>query len=290
MLRLARHAAALCLALGLTVPAGATDAPAPLRVMTFNVRTTINVDDGREAWPKRRDLFIATIRAAHPDVMGTQELSQMQGDYIVARLPGYAWFGIDRQGGHKDEHMGVFYRRDRLDLVRQGNFWLSETPDVVASNTWHTPFPRMVTWGLFEDKASHRRFYLFDTHLFHRDKDERFRTMGVRVLLAQMAKIIGKSRLPVVLTGDFNTTPKSDSYKLLAQRLADIRTIAPDVQGPEGTDHHFTGVADRRLDWMFGRGFTPSSFATITDNRDGLYPSDHFPIFAVLEWGEPKGK
>ena len=285
MLRLAKCIAALCLALGLTVPALAGDTPAPLRVMTFNVRTTIGVNDGREAWPKRRDLFIATIRGAHPDVMGTQELSQMQGDYVVEKLPGYAWFGIDRKGGHSDEHMGVFYRRDRLDLLKLGNFWLSETPDVPGSNTWHTPFPRMVTWGLFKDKASGKRFYFFNTHFPYRDQDEPIRTKEAQVLIDQIARIDAEG-LPLVLTGDFNTTPSSGAYALVSKALTDIRKAAPKVAGPDETFHNWTGKADRRIDWMFERGFTPLSDVTLTTHRGTLYPSDHFPVLAVLRWGE----
>lgn len=289
MLRPLTLAAATAAAL-LTAPALAAPQPTPLRVMSFNTRTTLNVHDGPEAWPKRRDLFVHTVATANPDLMGTQELTEIEATYIVRRLPQYRWFGIDRRGGHADEHMGVFYRPARLQLMRSGNFWLSTTPSVPGSNSWHMPFPRMCTWGLFEDKASHHRFYLFDTHLFHRDKDEPFRTLGVRVLLGQMAKIVGNSGLPVVLTGDFNTTPDSESYKLLSEDLADARTRTPNVSGPPGTDHGFTGVATQRIDWMFERGFTPLSFATITDHEGGLFPSDHFPIFAVLEWGETKGK
>jgi endonuclease/exonuclease/phosphatase family metal-dependent hydrolase len=285
MTRFFARAAALALALGFASPIVAETAPQPLRVMTFNVRTTIGVNDGPEAWPKRRDLFIATIRAAHPDVMGTQELSQMQGDYVVSKLPGYAWFGIDRQGGHNDEHMGVFYRRDRLDLVRQGNFWLSETPDVVASNTWHTPFPRMVTWGLFEDKATAKRFYLFDTHFPYRDEDEAIRTKEAHVLLDQIGTI-ATDGLPVVLTGDFNTTPGSDAYKLISARMTDIRKAAPKVSGPDETFHNWTGKADKRIDWMFETGFAPLSDTTLTTHRSTLYPSDHFPVLAILGWGD----
>jgi endonuclease/exonuclease/phosphatase family metal-dependent hydrolase len=258
--------------------------------MSFNTRTTLGTHDGPEEWPNRRDLFVHTIAAAHPDVMGTQELTQIQGDYVVRQLPNYSWFGIDRRGGHADEHMGVFYRRDRLRLVRSGNFWLSETPDIVASNSWHTPFPRMATWGLFEEKAGHRRFYLFDTHLFYRAEDEPARTKGVRVLLEQMARIMGDSGLPVVVTGDFNTIPSSDAYKLLAAQLTDVRSAVPQVRGPEKTFHNFTGNPDQRIDWMFEKGFTPLSFATITTHQDSLYPSDHFPIFAVLQWSQHKDR
>jgi endonuclease/exonuclease/phosphatase family metal-dependent hydrolase len=285
MLRLVKRLAALCLVLGLTVPAVAQDAPKPLRAMTFNVRTTIGVNDGKEAWPKRRDLFVATIRAAHPDVMGTQELSQMQGDYVVAKLPGYAWFGIDRKGGHDDEHMGVFYRRDRLDLIKMGNFWLSETPDVVGSNTWNTPFPRMVTWGLFEDKASRKTFYFFNTHFPYRDEDEPIRTKEAQVLLDQIAKI-DSDGTPLVLTGDFNTTPGSGAYKLVSGALTDIRKAVPKAGGPDETFHNWTGTADKRIDWMFERGFTPLSDTTLTTHRGALYPSDHFPVLATLGWGD----
>ncbi|MGN6376478.1 MAG: endonuclease/exonuclease/phosphatase family protein [Sphingomonas sp.] len=283
-----RRLAALSLALVFTAPAVAASPPAPLRVMSFNVRTTINVDDGREAWPKRRELFIATIRAAHPDVMGTQELSQMQGDYIVRRLPGYAWFGIDRQGGHADEHMGVFYRRDRLKLVDMGNFWLSETPDVAGSNSWGTPFPRMSTWGLFEDKASGRRFYLFDTHFPYRDQDEPARTKSAKVLIDQIARIDAQG-LPVVLTGDFNTTPDSESYALVSQAMTDVRKAVSNPGGPDATFQGYSGKATNRIDWIFERGFTPLTDVTSTTHRGTLYPSDHFPVLATLGWGGRAG-
>lgn len=272
--------AALCCAFGLIVPAAAQ---APLRVMTFNVRTTIGVNDGPEAWPKRRGLLVDTIRQARPDVMGTQELSERQGTDIVNRLPDYAWFGLDRRGGHSDEHMGIFYRRSRLTLLSMGNFWLSETPDIVGSNSWHTPYPRMATWGLFADKASHQRFYLFNTHLPYRAEDEPIRTKEAQVLLDQIARINAEG-LPLVLTGDFNTTPASGTYALIAQTLTDIRAAAPISAGPNKTFHNWTGTADRRIDWIFERGFTPLSDATLTTHHGTLYPSDHFPVLAVLGW------
>ncbi|HXS03509.1 MAG TPA: endonuclease/exonuclease/phosphatase family protein, partial [Rhodanobacter sp.] len=97
-------------------------AVAPLRVMTFNVR--VPVDTGMNAWANRRDLMVQVIKAEHPDLLGTQELTEEQGEYLAAHLPGYAWFGQGREGGTKGEHMGVFYRTDRLKVLRSGDFWL----------------------------------------------------------------------------------------------------------------------------------------------------------------------
>lgn len=119
------------LMLGVAGPGAAADDA--LRVMTFNVRVPADTD--MNAWVHRREQLVRVIAAEHPDVLGTQELTGEQGEYIAAHLPGYAWFGKDRDGGTNGEHMGVFYRTDRLQVLRSGDFWLSDTPDVPGSKT-----------------------------------------------------------------------------------------------------------------------------------------------------------
>ncbi|VVS99374.1 Endonuclease [Sphingomonas sp. EC-HK361] len=274
--------AMLGLVLGLTTLAGAACArdAAPLRVMTFNVRVAV-ASDGANDWPHRRDLFAQTIRAADPDLFGTQELKQEQADDIATRLPAYRWFGIDRRGGNGDEHMGIFYRPDRLKVIESGNFWLSDTPDVPGSITWGHPLPRMVTWALFERKDG-RRFYHFNTHFPYRDEDEAARTKGAALILKRIEAL--PKDVPVVLTGDFNTVASSEAHKLLAGPLTDARIAAPRKAGPDPTFHDFTGNADKRIDWILVRGFRPMSVETVTTHRGALYPSDHFPVFATLAW------
>lgn len=250
-----------------------------LRVMSFNVRVPVE-SDGPNRWEARRDLMVRTIREQHPDLMGTQELHQEQGDYIVAKLPEYTWFGIDRRGGHSDEHMGVFYRKDVLELKESGNFWLSDTPDQPGSISWGHPLPRMVTWGLFTVKATGRSFYYYNTHLPYRSEDEPARVKGAKEMLARLAKL--PKNAPFILTGDLNTDASSPTYALLTKALVDTRAVAPTVDGPEKTFHGFTGKPDQRIDFILERGFTPTTFATITTQQDGRYPSDHFPVRADL--------
>lgn len=270
----------MLLALVVTTPALAAEKnpPRDLRVMSVNVRLP-NPDDGPNLWDKRRDLMIATIARADPDIIGTQELFKIQGDYIVAKLPAFAWFGRDRRGGRGDEHMGIVYRRDRLTLLDSGDFWLSDTPDTVASITWGHPLPRMVNWGKFRTRTG-RVFYLFDTHFPYRAEDESARTKAAALIVKRIAAIAGIA--PVVLTGDFNTTPDSQAHATLSAALTDTRIAG--ATGPVETFHDFTGTPDRRIDWIFARGFTPRSYATITDHDGGHYPSDHFPVMTVLEW------
>jgi endonuclease/exonuclease/phosphatase family metal-dependent hydrolase len=260
----------------IALPAAAAD----LRVMSFNVRTMTG-NDGANGWDHRRDLFADTIRQLHPDVIGTQELYRQQGDDTVQRLPGYTWFGRDRYGDHRDEHMGIFYRKDALKVVESGDFWLSDTPDKVASITWGNIFPRMVNWALFERLSDHKRFYLLDTHFPYRDNDEDARTRSANEIKAWIAKL--PPGVPVILTGDFNTTPQSEAHALLTASMKDAWDSAPSHDGPAETFHDFTGKATKRIDWILSRGVAPTSVRTVTVSKDGRYPSDHFPVQADFD-------
>jgi endonuclease/exonuclease/phosphatase family metal-dependent hydrolase len=208
-----------------------------LRIMTFNVRTGI-ANDGANDWNHRRDIMVRTIRAQHPDVLGAQELNKFQGDYIVGKLPQYLWFGIGRRGDEGDEHMGVFYRTDRLRVIDSGSYWLSDTPDK----------PGSITWGN----------------------------------LARLSAL--PANLPIVMTGDFNSAPDRPDHAVLTSLLDDAWINAHSHSGPEKTFHNFTGVPDRRIDWILSRGFHAITASTITTSEGSRYPSDHFPVVAALAW------
>ena len=253
----------------------------PLRVVSFNVRLPADVD-GEDRWEVRKDLAVDTIRALDPDVMGTQELWTVQGDYIVAKLPDYAWFGRGRRGDAGDEHMGVFYRKDRLRVIEHGDFWLSDTPEVAGSITWGNLYPRMVTWALFERIGDGRRFYFFNTHLPYREQDDDARERGANLLRQRIAQL--PANVPVVVTGDFNTTPDSKAHQAITRDLKDAWDSAASRSGPAETFHAFKGKPDHRIDWILVRGFDVRTIATDTRERAGHYPSDHFPVSAELRW------
>lgn len=268
-------------ALLLLAAAGLASAAENLRIMTFNVRYPAK-GDGENRWELRRDLLVETIREKAPDLLGTQELFYEQGQYIVEKLPGYAWFGVSRRGNQEDEHMGVFYRKDRLKLLESGNFWLSETPDKPASMSWDVTLPRMVTWGLFQ--IGNRRFYFANTHFPHRSQDAAARVKCAEVIAKWLSA--RPKDIPLILTGDFNTGAGTEPYKLLTATLTDAWEAAARRTGPTGTFNGFQGrTTGPRIDWILYRGpFQALEAETITKNDNGRYPSDHFPVFAVLEW------
>jgi len=274
--------------------------PETLRVMTFNVRYPAK-SDGPNIWENRRDLLVETIRLKDPGIFGTQELFHEQGQYIVEKLPEYAWFGLSRRGNQQDEHMGVFYKRDQLRRVESGDFWLSEAPDVPGSISWNVSLPRMVTWGLFEIQGSGRRFYFYNTHFPHRREDEPARLNCARLIAERIGKL--PPRVPFILTGDFNAPAGGEVYKVLLEErgqatlspggqgglspaLRDAWTTAAKRAGPEATFSAFKGNTEGpRIDWIFYRGGLKALEAeTVIHNQDGRYPSDHYPVFALLEF------
>ncbi|SEN45285.1 Metal-dependent hydrolase, endonuclease/exonuclease/phosphatase family [Sphingomonas gellani] len=252
-----------------------------LKVMSFNVRYAS--DEGPTRWEARRPVMVALLQKARPDLIGTQELLQRQGDDLVQALPGYRWFGRDRYGTHVNEHMGILYRTDRLRVVQQGDFWLSDTPDQPGSMSWGTDLPRMANWAVFETIGGPpRRFLFVDTHLAHRDQDDAARDKAVRLILDRLPSLA--AGLPVVLAGDMNARPDTAAYRTLASALSDAREQAPTRRGPDMTFHDFTGVADRRIDYLFLRGLHASEVVTDTYHQGSTYPSDHFPIWARLSF------
>src|SRR5262245_59638586 len=106
-----------------------------LRALTFNVRYD-EPADGRHAWPHRREFVIDTLRAHDADLIGVQEASTDQFAQIAASLEGYTAFGEYRDEWGGVEHHGGFVRSDRFDVLSDGLFWLSDTPEIAYSITW----------------------------------------------------------------------------------------------------------------------------------------------------------
>jgi endonuclease/exonuclease/phosphatase family metal-dependent hydrolase len=255
-----------------------------LRVMTYNVRYPAK-GDGPDLWDSRREMFVASVRAKDPDIIGTQELFHLQGQYLVEKAPEYKWFGVSRRGNTEDEHMGVFYKPSKLKLLKSGNFWLSETPETAGSMAWNVTLPRMVTWGLFEMRTSKRKFILYNTHFPHRREDEDARKKCAALIASRIAALDPK--VPFILTGDFNAPAEGPVYRVFADAgLSDAWREAPQKFGPEGTFNGFKGTTTGpRIDWIFfrGPGIQPVVAETVTLHRGERYPSDHFPVFTVLE-------
>jgi endonuclease/exonuclease/phosphatase family metal-dependent hydrolase len=261
----------------------------PLRVMTFNLRYD-NPGDGANAWANRRDWVAALIRFHDADVVGVQEaLASMLSD-LDARLPGFARAGVGRADGRaRGEFSAIIYRTDRLALLDSGTFWLSPTPEIAGSKGWDTAIERVATWARFRDRRTGCSHVHLNTHLDH--MGEQARQEGARLIRRRLATLAGG--LPVVMTGDLNSTPQSAPYRVLTRdTIAGAIPPLTDAMGASRSGHYgptstwtaFRAIEPgRRIDYVLVSAPTVVlSHGILSDSWDGRFPSDHLPVLASL--------
>jgi len=260
----------------LMLPAGAES----LRVISFNIRMGV-ADDGVNAWTIRKEATPAMIYDMRPDVFGVQEAFRFQLDYILEQCPAYKCAGVGRDDGFdQGEHMSVFYNSEKLTLVKWGNYYLSETPEL-PSKGWDAACPRTATWCLFEQKSDGKRFYFVNTHLDHVGKLAR--KNGLKLIYDRI-QAMNPDGAPMILTGDFNVTPDDPC-------LGDVNTLMKSArfaakEADTAGSYNGWGSSNESIDYIYYSGFSCcESFKVINRQYAGKkYISDHYPVFAELKW------
>ena len=272
------------------LPAEPRDREDTLTVMTWNIRYH-NRGDGANAWPRRANWVAQIIRREQPDVLGLQEVLLGQLNDLRESLPDYNYYGVGRDDGkERGEFAPIFYRQDRLELLDSGTFWLSPRPEKVGSKGWDAAVTRIASWVKLKDKQTGATFYTINTHFDHRG--EKARAQSAILLVLKMRSQFADH--PVVLTGDFNTTPETAVYQALtSQRGDDERNVFHDTYarsakrptGPASTWNGFREIIPgRRIDYIFATtSLDALSHRTLDDQRDGRFPSDHLPVVVTVD-------
>ena len=270
----------LCSAVGTSQ----ADQPSPpLSVVTYNIRYA-NPNDGLDVWPNRVDAVVECI--AEHDVVGLQEVTLVQLVDLRERLPGFDWYGVGRDDG-KDggEHAVIFYRRDRIEEVDKGTFWLSQHPEKVGEKGWDAALPRTCTWMVLRDKSTDRHVWIANTHFDHRGASAR--TESGKLIRRVVDEKTGS--MPTIVMGDFNCLPESEPYRALtasgsddASPLVDARTVTKTpATGPTSTWNGFREIEpDRIIDHLFVRGpLEVAALETLNPKtKSGRFASDHLPV------------
>ena len=259
-----------------------------IKIMTSNIRYN-NPDDGINKWENRKDWLTKSIRFFDLDLVGAQEVTYAQLTDMENLLPNYNYVGVGRKGGKKGEFTPIFYKKDRFEALDSDTFWLSETPEKVASKGWDAALPRIVTWVKFKDRETGTIFYHFNTHFDHRGKEAKANSAK---LIAKAIKRIAENN-PVVLTGDFNSSPNSDPHNILLENgLKDSFLEINDEQryGPDYTANGWNASErgpENRIDYIFyNNGIHPINYQVLDGQRGNRYISDHFPVILQMDLPE----
>lgn len=255
------------------------DNPTSINVASFNIRMD-TPDDSLDAWPNRKEMVKGLIAFHDFDIFGIQEGFHHQITDIL-ELGNYAYIGGGRDDGKSaGEHSAIFFKKDRFEMLRNGDFWFSETPNVPSKGWDATCCNRICSWAFLKDKASGKQFYFFNMHYDHQGKEAR-RNSSL-LLLQKVREIAGDN--PVICTGDFNATPDSEPIRIIFEDglLNDAYTASrTPPYGTTGTTNSFRLDAkmQNRIDYVWTTmHFIVNKYGVLNDMQYGHFPSDHFPV------------
>jgi len=253
------------------------------QVATFNIRWD-NPNDVGNLWKDRLPHVVNLIKFHQIDLIGVQEALQHQLTQMSKSLD-YEYIGVGRDDGKdKGEFSAILYNSKKYQLLDQGTFWLSPTPEK-PSKGWDAALNRVSTFGKFADQNG-TEFYVFNIHYDH--IGQQAREESSKLVLRQIEKINAEN-LPVIWMGDFNVTPDNPAYTVITSQPQwnDARLVSTMSYGPAGT---FTGfdwdkLPDGIIDHIFVSGpIQVIRHGILTDNYGKKYPSDHFPVMVEVEF------
>ncbi len=245
------------------------DAISPFTVMTMNLRFGL-ARDRENRWDNRKSVVKDFLKQNRADFYGFQEMNHFQAAFLEDTLSKYRCIG--RYNPHLPwwQSNMIFYHRDWTCLGHRHHF-ISDFPDLpskLAGSRW----PRQCVIGWFE-KAGYQ--ILAATAHFDFSAEVQARSAGLVTGFLENFP----PGLPVVITGDFNAGHDSAAFRTFAAH--GFKEVFQDY--PLGTFHGFSGKAKAHIDWILYTGKIRPNDATIMKfNRQGQYPSDHFPVRAAF--------
>jgi endonuclease/exonuclease/phosphatase family metal-dependent hydrolase len=259
----------------------------PVSVMTFNIRYATD-RDAENRWTARRQMLIDLLRKQTPDLLGVQEALDVQLSDILRGLPGYAVTGVGRDDGRAaGEYSGILFRTGRFRVAQAGTFWLSATPETVASRTWGNRITRICSWARFIDQDG-QALWMYNVHLDHESQPSR--EQSVKLLLERIRSRSDRDE-PVIVTGDFNVGEGNPALEPLLGRsqgpppfIDTFRALHPDEQEVGTyTAFEFGRTKGDKIDYVLVEPGTEVLRAEILRfSRNKRYPSDHFPVTATV--------
>lgn len=281
----------------------------PFRIITHNIRyAATSLDPGECKWQIRRDYINSELlfQTRYCDALiMLQEVLHHQLQDILRNLNQGArddssrqylqwnYVGVGRDDGRTDgEFVPILFQPAVWTLERSRTLWLSLTPDR-PSKDWDSGSKRTLTATWLKHQHSGKRLLALNTHLDN--ASENARRESAKLITKWIRKWVHTDskhgNLPVVLSGDFNSTIAGEAYKELTSELSamtDVRVKTPERR-KYGHCNTYTGFNDeeaQRIDFILTGPLKTVQWDfegyAVLENRfeDGIFSSDHRAVVA----------
>lgn len=235
---------------------------------------------------KRAKLFAQQINDQMPDTLGVQEINSDWVAKMEEYLPQYGYYGVKRGGDPDEKHSemnGIFYLKEKYELLESNTFWLTDTPDVESKYPDAACY-RICSYVVLKNKTTGEIFAHFNAHFDH--INEGAQALGGELVSKRAKELVSSyANIPVVITGDFNQYSDAPGCAALEENgfLNANKTV-------ENGDNMLTyngwtkDTVGRPIDYIFVNNvFSIENYEVVTDTGAKTNVSDHYMIKAILK-------
>lgn len=232
---------------------------------------------------KRSGQFADELLALAPDSMGVQEINSVWVGRLAVLADEYAYYGVPRDDENtvsKTEMSGIFYLKEKFELLESDTFWISETPDVMSIYPGAGCY-RTCSYVVLKNRKTGSVYIHMNTHLDN--VSGAAQNLGGHLIAERAQDLRGKyGDIPVVITGDFNQYANAPGCTALLnagyQNASDVNPTG--VSTP--TYHNWGAITQGEpIDFIFYTGGLEAQTYTVhNEPLHRSYTSDHYCISA----------
>lgn len=258
-----------------------------MRVMTFNLKTD-HIFIGKSKWDIRSEVVYEIFKDLNCDVVGAQEVNNNMYEDITKKIVDYNIIGNARSKRYFAERNNVFVKKD-YNIINEATFWLSKKPEEEGSSLWYSMFPRICTTAIVDIDGSKVRVY--NTHLDCLLPSSR--VFGLKKITEFIEKNHIEEELPIILMGDFNASPHSKLIRdfnlgtFNKKKLVAVQEVNKALYEEDTFRHKRGKKSNIHIDYIYvSEEFEIKHAEIIKYSKNGVFPSDHYPLVADLELKE----
>ncbi|MEM9969758.1 MAG: endonuclease [Pseudomonadota bacterium] len=265
-----------------------------VRVASWNVHYIIlGQKEGRwglSGWEERKGPMDAGFKALQADIVAFQEMESfargssndvnLARDWLLENNPAYTVAATGPAATFPNTQP-MLYRPDRFEVLDQGWFFFSTTPDAIYSRTFNGSFPAFASWAEFRETATDAVFRIVNIHTDAFSHSNR--VQSIELVAERVSPWIAAGQT-VLVVGDLNGLNGSSLHR----RLGEVGVRFEDV--PYATFHldrglHLFGAIDHI--GTSGSAAIAAGPHVLQRQYDGVWPTDHHPVVADVTFGAP---